>query len=67
MGLGLRPGEGTMTQTHMFFTTREEDVSMVLLGRVGYTFVSIVVCQVDDGRVTLVAHLRGQGQVTQVL
>ena len=56
-----------MTQTHMFFTTREEDVGMVLLGRVGSTSVSIVVRQVDDGRVTLVAHLWGQGQVTQVL
>ena len=56
-----------MTQTHVFFTTREEDVGMIFLGRVSSTFVPIVVSQVDDGRVTLVPHLRGQGQVTQVL
>ena len=67
-GPGFRPGEAQgMTTTHMFFATREEDVGMVFLGRVSSTFVSIVVSQVDDGRVTLVAHLRSQGQVTQVL
>ena len=53
--------------THMFFGTREKDVGVIFLGRVNSTFVPIAVSQVDDGRGTLVAHLRSQGQVTQVL
>ena len=66
-GSGSRNREGMITQTHVFFTTREEDVGMIFLGRVSSTFVPIVVSQVDDGCVTLVSHLWGQGQVTQVL
>ena len=53
--------------THMFSGTREKDVGVIFLGRVNSTFVSIAVSQMDDGRGTLVAHLRSRGQVTQVL
>ena len=69
-GSGLRPGDTQgmgIPVTHMFFGTREKDVGVIFLGRVNSTFVPIAVSQVDDGRSTLVAHLRSQGQVTQVL